>query len=307
MSLHYCDFVSNNRGVDRLRAMQVFVRIVDGGSLSAAARARGVSLPAVVRTLAALERHLGARLLNRTTRRISLTDAGQEYYLRARQLLGDLDEAELAASSARKQPAGTLAITAPVLYGRLRIVPILAEYRRRFPTVALRVLFVDRNVNLIEEGIDVAIRIGHLADSSLVAVRLGTVRRVLHASPAYLKARGTPAHPRELAQHDCLALTAIGGADSWQFRENARSLAVKVRPALVSNNADAVIALAQDGLGIGVALSYQVERQLAQRKLRLVLEAFEPEPLPVSALYAHGRLLPAKVSEFVSLVQSRLL
>ena len=293
--------------MDRLRAMQVFVRIVDGGSLSAAARALGVSLPAVVRTLAALERHLGARLLNRTTRRISLTDAGQEYHLRARQLLGDLDEAELAASSARKKPAGTLAITAPVLYGRLRIVPLLAQFRRRFPAVALRLLLVDRNVNLLEEGIDVAIRIGHLADSSLVAVRLGSVRRVLHASPAYLKARGTPAHPRELAQHDCLALTAIGGTDSWQFRDDGRAFAAKVRPALVSNNADAVIAFAEGGLGIGMALSYQIERQLAQRKLRLVLEDFEPEPLPVSALYPHGRLLPAKVREFVSLAQAGLI
>jgi DNA-binding transcriptional LysR family regulator len=293
--------------VDRLRAMEVFVRIVDGGSLSAAARALGVSLPAVVRTLAALERHLGARLLNRTTRRISPTDAGQEYYLRARQLLGDLDEAELAASSARRKPAGTLSITAPVLYGRLRIVPLLAEYRRRFPAVALRLVLLDRNVSLMEEGIDVAIRIGHLGDSSLVAVRLDSVRRVLHASPAYLKARGTPAHPRELAEHDCLALTALGAADSWQFRENGRSLAVPVRPALVSNNADAVIALAEGGLGIGMSLSYQVERQLARRRLRLVLEDFEPEPLPVSALYPHGRLLPAKVREFVSLARARLL
>ena len=293
--------------MDRLRAMQVFVRIVEGGSLSAAARALEVSLPAVVRTLAALERHLGARLLNRTTRRISPTDAGQEYYLRARQLLGDLDEAELAVSSARRKPAGTLSITAPVLYGRMRVVPLLAEYRRRFPAVALRLVLVDRNVNLIEEGIDLAIRIGHLADSSLVAVRLHTVRRVLHASPAYLKARGTPRHPRELAEHDCLALTALAAADSWQFREGGRAIAVKVRPTLVSNNADAVIALAEGGFGIGMSLSYQVERQLARRKLRLVLEDFEPEPLPVSALYPHGRLLPAKVREFVALARGRLL
>ena len=287
--------------------MQVFVRIVDGGSLSAAARALDVSLPAVVRTLAALEHHLGARLLNRTTRRISLTDAGQDYYQRARQLLGDFEEAELAASSARRKPAGTLSITAPVLYGRLRIVPLLAEYRRRFPEVALRLVLLDRNVNLIEEGIDVAVRIGHLADSSLVAVRLDTVRRVLHASPAYLRERGAPGHPRELARHECLALTALGAAEAWHFRENGRSLAVKVRPSVVSNNADAVIALTEGGLGIGMALSYQVERQLARRKLRLVLEGFEPEPLPVSALYPHGRLLPAKVREFVSLARARLL
>src|SRR5262245_10765533 len=158
--------------MDRLRAMQTFVRIVDGGSLSAAARSLGVTLPAVVRTLAALEKHLGARLLNRTTRRIGLTDAGAEYYRRSRQLLADLEETELAASAAKSRPSGTLSVTAPVLYGRLKVVPLLAEYRRRFPAVAVRLLLLDRNVNLLEEGIDVAIRIGHLADSSLVAVRL---------------------------------------------------------------------------------------------------------------------------------------
>src|SRR5262245_54065394 len=242
--------------MDRLRAMQTFVRIVDGGSLSAAARALGVSLPAVVRTLAALERHLGTRLLNRTTRRISLTDAGGQYYQRSRQLLSELEETELAVSSAKIRPSGTLSVTAPVLFGRFNVVPILTEYRKRFPDVAVRLLLLDRNVNLLEEGIDVAVRIGHLADSSLLAVRLAEVRRIAYASPAYLRKRGSPKHPREPGAHDCLSLTALTAGEAWQFRENGRTLSVGVRPRFLSNSGDAVIAMAESGHGIGVALSY---------------------------------------------------
>jgi DNA-binding transcriptional LysR family regulator len=286
--------------------MQTFVRIVDGGSLSAAARALGVTLPAVVRTLAALEAHLGVRLLNRTTRRIGLTDAGSQYYQRCRQLLAEVEEAELAATAAKTRPAGTLAVTAPVLYGRMHIVPILTEYRRRFPEVAVRLLLLDRNVNLLEEGIDIAIRIGHLADSSLVAVRLAEVRRLVCASPAYLKKRGTPRHPRDLAGHDCLSLTAVTAGDTWQFREDGRALAVKVRPRFVSNSGDAVIAMAESGQGVGMALSYQIEAQLARRRLATVLVDFAPAPLPVSALYPHGRLTAAKVREFIALAAARL-
>jgi DNA-binding transcriptional LysR family regulator len=292
--------------MDRFRAMQAFIRIVDGGSLSAAARALGVSLPAMVRTLSALEEHLGTRLLNRTTRRMSLTDAGQQYYERSRQILGELEDAELLVSSARRKPAGTLSLTAPVLYGKLKIVPVVAEYRRRFPEVAVRLLLLDRNVNLIEEGLDLAIRIGALADSSLVAVELARVRRVICASPAYLRRRGVPKHPRELAKHACLSLSVVAPADQWHFREQGRELAVKLRPVFVSNSADAVIAMAEAGAGVGVALSYQVERQLAQRRLRLVLDEFSPPAVPVSALYPHGRLTAAKVREFLSLSAAAL-
>jgi DNA-binding transcriptional LysR family regulator len=289
--------------MDRFRAMQAFIRIVDGGSLSAAARSLGVSLPAVVRTLAALEEHLGTRLLNRTTRRISLTDAGHEYYESSRQIVAELEHAELSVSSARRQPAGTLSVTAPVVYGRLKVVPVLAEYRRRFPQVAVRLLLLDRNVNLIEEGLDLAIRIGVLAESSLVAAELGRVRRVAFASPAYLRRRGVPRHPRELAGHACLSLSILAPAEQWQFREQGKALAVKPRAAFVSNSADAVIALAEAGEGIGIAFSYQVERQLARRKLELVLEDFAPPPVPVSALYPHGRLTAAKVREFLALLR----
>lgn len=292
--------------MDRFRAMQAFVRIVDGGSLSAAARALGVSLPAMVRTLSALEEHLGTRLLNRTTRRMSLTDAGQQYYERSRQILGELEDAELQVSSARRKPGGTLSLTAPVLYGKLKVVPVIAEYRRRFPEVAVRLLLLDRNVNLIEEGLDLAIRIGALADSSLVAVELARVRRVVCASPAYLRRRGVPKHPHELATHACLSLSVIAPADQWHFREQGRELAVKLRPAFVSNSADAVIGMAEAGAGVGVALSYQVERQLAQRKLRLVLDEFSPPAVPVSAVYPHGRLTAAKVREFLSLAAEAL-
>jgi DNA-binding transcriptional LysR family regulator len=292
--------------MDRFRAMQAFVRIIDGGSLSAAARSLGVSLPAIVRTLRGLEEHLGTRLLNRTTRRISLTDAGQQYCERARQILADVQEAELSASSARRRPTGTLSLTAPVAYGRLKLLAVLAEYRRRFPGVAVRLLLLDRNVNLIEEGLDLAIRIGELADSSLVASELARVRRVVFASPAYLRRHAAPRHPRELAGHACLSLSIIAPGDQWRFRENGKDLAVRLRPALVANNADAVIGLAEAGAGIGVALSYQVETQLAQRRLKLVLEDFAPPAVPVSALYPHGRLTAAKVREFLVLAAALL-
>lgn len=292
--------------MDRFRAMQAFVRIVDGGSLSSAARSLDVSLPAMVRTLAALEEHLGTRLLNRTTRRLSLTDAGQQYYERARQILVEVQDAEDSASSARRRPAGTLSLTAPVVYGRVKLLPVLAEYRRRFPEVAVRLLLLDRNVNLIEEGLDLAIRIGMLADSSLVAAELAHVRRVVFASPGYLRRHGTPRHPRELAAHACLSLGVIAPGDQWRFRENGRELAVKLRPAFVANNADAVIGMAEAGAGVGCALSYQVEPQLARRRLRLLLEDFAPPALPVSALYPHGRLTAAKVREFLALAAAAL-
>ena len=292
--------------MDRFRAMKAFIRIVEGGSLSAAARSLGVSLPAVVRTLAGLEAHLGTRLLNRTTRRINLTDDGQQYYERARQILAELDDAELSMSSARRRPGGTLSLTAPVVYGRLKLLPVLAEYRRRFPEVGVRLLLLDRNVNLIEEGLDLAVRIGALADSTLVSTELARVRRVVFASRAYLRRHGVPRHPRDLAAHACLSLSVIAPADQWRFQEQGKQLAVKLRPAFVSNNADAVIGMAEAGAGIGVALSYQVERPLAQRKLALVLEEFAPAPIPVSVLYPHGRLTAARVREFLALAAASL-
>lgn len=286
--------------------MHVFIRIVDGGSLSAAARSLGVTLPAVVRTLASLEEHLGTRLLNRTTRRISLTDAGHEYCERSRQLLGALEETELSVSSARQKPTGTLSITAPVFFGRLNVVPLLVGYRERFPQVAVRLLLLDRNVNLIEEGLDIAIRIGHLADSSLVATPLASVRRVTYASPAYLKKHGVPRHPRDLAGHECLSFSALTPTDTWTFHADAKKTSVKVKPAFVSNSGDAVIAMAEAGAGIGIAFCYQIKRQVARRTLRIVLDDFEPEPLPVSAVYPHGRLTAAKVREFISLAAGGL-
>ncbi|HEX7250223.1 MAG TPA: LysR family transcriptional regulator [Burkholderiales bacterium] len=286
--------------------MQAFVRIVDGGSLSAAARSLGVSLPAVVRTLGALEAHLGTRLLNRTTRRIALTDAGQRYCERARQILSEMEDAERSASSERRRPSGTLSLTAPLAYGRLKLVPVLAEYRRRFPDVAVRLLLVDRNVSLVEEGLDLAVRIGPLADSALVATELDRVRRVAFASPGYLRRHGTPRHPRELSSHACLSASVLAPLDQWRFSDRGKPLDLKVRPAFVSNNAEAVIGMAEAGAGIGVALSYQVEAQLARGKLKRVLEDFEPAPLPVSALHPHGRLVAAKVREFVALAAALL-
>ncbi|MCM2328778.1 MAG: LysR family transcriptional regulator [Lysobacter sp.] len=292
--------------MDKLRAMQTFVRIVEGGSLTAAAESMGVSLPSVVRGLASLERSLDVRLLNRTTRRLALTDEGREYYERAKRVISDVDEAEAALSARRVQPKGRLRVTASVLFGRLHVAPVASAFVVRHPAVNVELVLLDRPVDLIEEGIDLGVRIGLLPDSSLVAVPVGETRRVVCASPAYLERHGAPGEPGDLAAHRCVGFTGLSPGHEWNFRAKNRPLRVTVSPAFSSNQIDVALQACRDGLGPGQFLCYQVSAALAEGSLVRVLEAFEPPPSPVNLIYPGSRLLSSNVRALVDWMAPRL-
>ena len=285
--------------MDKLRAMATFAAIADRGSLTAAAAALDSSLPAVVRQLASLEAALGARLFNRTTRRIALTEEGRDYLERCRRVLAEVDDAEAAVSARQQRPSGRLAITAPVLFGRLHVAPLVAEFLARHPQVKAELLLLDRNVDLIEEGLDLAVRIGELADSSLVAVKAGETRRVVCASPAYLRRAGTPQKPEDLRHHRCIRFTGLSRGQEWEFRQRGRPLRVRVDGPFATNQGDTAIDACKRGLGCGVFLAYQVREALAAGTLRLVLEAYEQPPLTVNIVYPHAKLLPSRVRLFL--------
>jgi len=287
---------------DRLTPMLTFVRIVESGSLSAAARAMERSLPAVCRSLAQLETRLGARLLNRTTRRIGLTDTGAQFYERCRRIVAELDEAETSVTAQGLEPQGGLAISAPLLFGRMHVAPAVTTLLARHPKVTASLLLTDHLVNLVEAGIDVAVRIGRLADSSLVARRLGAIPRIVCAAPAYLERRGAPRAPEELARHDCIRFTDLTPGREWPFVAGEVERRVKVSGPLATNNGDVAIAAAEAGLGLVMVLGYQVEAQLARGQLVRVLREFEPPPSPVQAVYPSGRLVPAKLRVFLDVL-----
>jgi DNA-binding transcriptional LysR family regulator len=285
--------------MDKLGAMATFVRIVEKGSLTAAAQALDTSLPSVVRGLAALERTLGVRLLNRTTRRIHLTDEGAQYLERCRAILAAVHETEAAFTRGRAEPQGKLVVTASVLFGRRYVAPIVSEYLRLHPNVTAELLFVDRVVNVVEEGVDVAVRIGHLRDSSLIAVPVGKVRRVVCASPEYLRRRGTPRDPLEVRGHACIRHTGLAPRADWQFRAGRRTIVVPMNVAVSCNDIDSSLRACVDGHGLGLFLSYQAAPYRDEKRLRYVLEEFETEPLPVHVVYPQSRLVSGKVRAFV--------
>lgn len=285
--------------MDKFVAMNTFVRIVEKGSLTAAAAALDTSLPSVVRTLAALERDLGVRLLNRTTRRIHLTDDGAQYLDHCRTILSAMQDAEAALTSGRTEPHGRLAVTASVLFGRRYIAPIVSDFLRRYPHVNADLLFVDRIVNLVEEGIDVAVRIGHLADSTLIAVPVGKVRRVVCASPEYLQRRGTPRTPADVRAHSCVRHTGLAPRGDWHFRVGRRTVNIPIATAISCNDIDSSLEACVSGRGLGLFLSYQTAPYRNQKKLRYVLEEFETEPVPVQVVYQQARLVTSKVRGFV--------
>ena len=287
--------------MDKLRAMRVFVAIVDEGSLTAAAARLDLSLPAVVRLLAALEGDLGVRLLHRTTPRSSPSHEGREYYERSKRVLAEVEQADAAMSARRREPRGRLRVTAPVGYGRLRIAPLVAEYLARHPGVEVDLLLLDRVVDLVEEGIDVAVRIGELPDSSLVARRIGETRRVVCAAPAYLRREGTPRRPRDLAAHRSVQFLGLARGDEWAFGDDERER-VSPRPVLRTNQLDVALDACVRGLGCARLLSYQVEALVAKGALVRVLEACEPPPVPIHLVYLQPRLVSATVAAFVELV-----
>jgi DNA-binding transcriptional LysR family regulator len=292
--------------MDKFLAMNTFVRIVEKGSLTAAAATLDTSLPSVVRTLAALERDLGVRLLNRTTRRIHLTDDGAQYLDRCRTILSAMQDAEAALTSRRTEPRGRLAVTAPVLFGRRYIAPIVGDFLRRNPHVSADLLFVDRIVNMVEEGIDVAARIGHLADSTLISVPVGKVRRVVCASPEYLQRRGTPRTPADVRAHSCVRHAGLALRSDWHFRVGGRTVTIPITAAISCNEIDSSLEACLGGTGLGVFLSYQTAPYRDAKKLRYVLEQFETEPIPVQVVYPQAKLVTSKVRTFVDECVSRL-
>jgi len=284
--------------MDKLKAMQTFVQIAEQGSLTAAARLLDASLPAVVRTLATLENELNVRLFNRTTRRISLTEEGKIYLDSCRQILTALSDAESALTTEAQEPSGHLTITAPVLFGQMYIAPAVTRFVQRYPNVQCSVVLLDRVVNLLEEGIDVGIRIGPLADSSLIAQSIGSIRRVVVASPAYLRKHGTPKHPKDLLQHNCVRFVGTSG-NWWSFRENGRTVNLDVSGNLDFNHAAAALDACAEGVGIGSFISYQSAPFVERKQLKIVLEKFETAPRPINIIYPHARLLPARTRLFI--------
>lgn len=291
--------------MDKLKAMQVFLRIADQGSLTAAARALDSSLPAVVRTLAALEESLHVRLFNRTTRRISLTEEGKHYLESCRQVLAAVEDAEAALLAEASEPRGELTITAPVLFGQMYIAPAVTRFVQRYEQMRCNVVLLDRVVNLTEEGIDVGIRIGQLEDSSLVALPLGSVRRMVVASPDFLKRHGSPKHPKDLLKTNCVLYSAATGP-WWTFHEHGKKFTVPVTGNLHFNHVAPVVEACAAGLGFGMFISYQVAPYLMQKRLKVVLEKFEAPPRPISVVYPHARLLPTRAKVFIEWIRQEL-
>lgn len=292
--------------MDRFQELSVFVGVAELGGFAAAARALAMSPPAVTRSVSALEDRIGTRLFIRTTRSVRLTESGQRLLGDAKRILADLEEAEEAAVGSHAAPRGEIRITAPVLFGRIHITPILGDFLDEFPMVSARTLFVDRIVNLMDEGLDVAIRIGDLPDSSLTAVRVGSVRRVVFAAPAYLNEHGRPEHPRDLGRHRVIQSTAIGTSGHIQFREDGKLLSQRISPRLMMNSIDALIELVRRGWGISQSLSYQVAGLVDTGELEIVLEDFELPAWPVHVVHQEGRLVSAKVRAFVDYCVERL-
>ncbi|MFC0401819.1 LysR family transcriptional regulator [Paraburkholderia rhizosphaerae] len=292
--------------MDRLREMEVFVAIVDRGSFTAASEKLGMSAPAVSRALTSLEARLGAQLLTRTTRSVRPTDAGMSYLDTCRTVLDTITDAEANISVDQKNPVGTLTISAPVLFGQRFIAPLVNAYARRYPDVHINAVYDDRTSRLLEEGVDIAIRIGHLGDSSIFAVPLGFVRRRTYAAPAYLAAHGEPAHPRDLAGHHCVSFTGVTHAFEWMFYENGLRLPVRLQPRMIVNLAPAAVMAAVERVGITQLFSYQAAPEVIEGTLQPVLTAFEPESTPVNLLHVERRGASGKVRTFVEFVTDAL-
>jgi DNA-binding transcriptional LysR family regulator len=292
--------------MDRLDAMAVFVAVVDAGSLSAAGRRLGMPLATVSRKLAELEAHLDARLLNRSTRRIEITAAGRAYERACRRILDDVDDAERTAAGEYDTPRGELAITAPIVFGRLHVLPLVSEFLQAHPAVDVRLALGDRIAHLIDEHVDVAVRIGALADSRLNAIGLGTLRRVVCASPAYLEAHGTPRKPQDLARHRCISFATGASPDAWTFVTDAATVVADVRPRLTVDTAEAAVDAAVSGLGLTRVLSYQAAAACRAGDLRRVLEKFESRRPPVSLVFDGRQRVTSKLRAFLDFAAPRL-
>jgi DNA-binding transcriptional LysR family regulator len=286
--------------MDRLDTLAVFVAVAEQGSFVAAARRLGRSPAAVTRAVASLEDRLATRLFNRTTRAVALTDAGARYLDQSRRALAEIAELELSAASERQEPTGNLTITAPEMFGRLHVLPIAQDFMREHPAVSVSLLLLNRIVSFVDEGVDLGIRIAELPDSSLRAIQVGTVRRVVCASPAYLAAHGVPERPDDLAQHETIAVAAVRPVGlRWSFGTPEEAISVPVAPRLVVNTVQAALDAAVAGAGIIRPISYQSDALAASGALRVVLDAYAPPPLPIHIVHPAGRYLAPKVRLFI--------
>lgn len=292
--------------MDRLEAMAVLLAAVEGGSLSAASRRLGTPLATVSRKVSELEAHLNARLVTRGNRRIALTDAGRSYVEAVREILGRVEEAERAAAGEYIAPKGELIVAAPVVFGRLHVLPVVLDFLRQHPAIDLRLLLGDRVINLVEDHVDAAIRIATLADSTLIATRLGSIRRSVYASPDYLARRGTPARPEDLAAHDCVSFEGLTASGSWSFAEKGQDFAVPLRSRLSVTTAEAAVDAAVAGLGITRVLSYQAAAARRAGRLLPILEAFELSPWPVNLVHAGRGMMALKLRAFLDFAAPRL-
>jgi DNA-binding transcriptional LysR family regulator len=292
--------------MDRFHVMAVYVAVAEEESFAGGARRLGMSPPAVTRAVASLEKRLGVKLLTRTTRFVRATDAGLRYMEHARRIIAEADEADEAVAGVNAAPRGQLSVTAPVLFGRMFVTPSIVEYLRHFPDMSISAVFVDRVVNLLEEGMDVGVRIGELPDSSMKAIGVGHVRRVVCAAPDYLKANGVPRTPADLAKHTIVAARPVSPSVDWKFVNGKKATSVKLTPRLtVTTNETAIVAAVQ-GFGVTRLLSYQIAAFLASGQLKAVLTDYEPPSLPIHVLHSEGRQGSAKVITFVDLLVERL-
>ena len=292
--------------MDHMHLMIVFVAVGEQESFAAASRSLDMSPAAITRAISALEEKLGAQLLQRTTRNVRLTEAGQRYLDDCRNILASIEEANGAAAGINAEPKGNLAVTASVLFGKKFVTPCIVQFLKQYPEVDVSAYFLDRVVNLIEEGVDVAVRLGPLPDSSMKALRVGQMRRVLCASPEYLARHGMPRHPEELLQHTIISASNITPRVEWKFGRDGNPLTVRIKPRFTVTSKDAAIRAAVEGLGICRLLSYQMAEELATGQLKIILPEFEEEPWPVHILHRESKYGSSKVRKFIDLLAQHL-
>lgn len=292
--------------VDRRDEMALLVAAVDQGSLSGAARLKSMSLPSVSRHLSALEERLGVRLLVRSTRTLMLTDAGRSYYAAAKRLLAEIDDMEAELTGEDSAPVGRLQITGPTLFGRVYMLPLLADFLVQYPKLTLDVSLIDRPVHLMEEGIDLAVVVGEQPDSNIIARRLGAIRWVMVASPEYLSERGHPTCVEELSEHDGLIISHYTNAATWTLNSAGRSVTVRPKVRMRTNTLDGVVAAAAAGAGIALAPAWAVDDYVQSKRLRILLPESEMPPRPIYALMTHQRLLATKIRVLLDYLSAHL-
>ena len=292
--------------MDRFDAIRTLLAAVDGGSLSAASRKLGIPLPTVSRQVSELEARLGTQLVIRTHRNLLLTEAGSAFVAAGRRVLEELDEAERVAAGEYRTPRGDLLVTAPIMFGKLHVTPVVLSFLAAYPEVNVRVVFFDHVIDLVENHVDVAVRIGHLPDSGLIAARIGEVHWVICASPAYLSTHDTPVAPDDLAKHDCIGFEGLQKVRTWPFGRGADAKTVPIRPRFAANTAEAVIEAAIAGIGIARLTSYQAARAIREGRLVSLLRGYNPEPLPVHLVHTRPSLVPLKMRAFLDFAGLRL-